>query len=91
MEIKDNLFEINKEIEEICKHNKRRREDITLIAVSKGRSLNTILKLNNNNHSFNRIDLRAGRRNPVVGISQADGDFAECHGTVNWAAVSNGE
>lgn len=49
MEIKDNLFEINKEIEEICKHSKRHREDITLIAVSKGRDINAILKLNNNN------------------------------------------
>tara|TARA_Y100000741_G_scaffold364134_1_gene354222 strand:- start:1319 stop:2029 length:711 start_codon:yes stop_codon:yes gene_type:complete len=49
MKIKDNLFELNKEIEEICKHSKRLKEDITLIAVSKGRDVNAILKLNGNN------------------------------------------
>tara|TARA_Y100001970_G_scaffold78826_1_gene100423 strand:- start:11992 stop:12699 length:708 start_codon:yes stop_codon:yes gene_type:complete len=49
MEVNDSILEFNKEIEDICKHSKRSREDITLIAVSKGRSLNTILKLNNNN------------------------------------------
>ena len=52
MEIHNNFFELNKEIEEICTENKRHRKDITLIAVSKGRNTNAILQLNNNNQKY---------------------------------------